>query len=94
MPTNDEIKQKLKRENPARVWELDEPALTNALDEARADTAKQIFKELDKFILEHDNGNSENLEDFIFQSLEYSDKDEEEIAKEDYLELKKKYKVD
>ena len=47
MPTNDEIKQKLKRENPARVWELDEPALTNALDEARADTAKQIFKELD-----------------------------------------------
>ena len=62
--------------------------------EARADTAKQIFSELNKFILEHDNGNSENLEDFIFQSLEYSDKDEEEIAKEDYLEIKKKYKVD
>ena len=52
MPTNDEIKQKLKRENPARVWELDEPALTNALDEARADTAKQIFKELDKILAE------------------------------------------
>lgn len=63
------------------------------LDEARSATAKQIFSELDKFIIEHDNGNSKNLEDFIFQSLEYNDIDEEEIAKEDYLAFKKKYGI-
>ena len=50
MSTDDEIKKELQKENPDRVWEFDEPALTNALNKARADTANQIFAELDPII--------------------------------------------
>ncbi len=85
----EEYKRRLGIGEPINYIELNE-----MLEKARSDTTKQIFEELDNFIVEHDNGNSKNLEDFILQSLEYSDKDEVEIAKEDYLTLKNKYKVD
>ena len=41
MPTNEEIIEELKEENTGRVWEFDEPALTKALNKARAEGYKQ-----------------------------------------------------
>ena len=41
MSTDDEIKKELQKENPDRVWEFDEPALTNALNKAHAEGYKQ-----------------------------------------------------
>ena len=55
MPTNEEIIEELKEENTGRVWEFDEPALTKALNKARASTAKQIFAELEAIKDEYNN---------------------------------------
>ena len=45
MATNDEIIKELQREKPDRIWESNEPALTNALNKARADGYKEGYKE-------------------------------------------------
>jgi hypothetical protein len=44
MKTNEDIIKELKKEKPDRIWEFDEPALTNALNKVRVDTAKQLVK--------------------------------------------------
>ena len=44
MPTNEEIIEELKEENTGRVWEFDEPALTKALNKARAEGYKEGYK--------------------------------------------------
>ena len=60
MTTNENIIRELKMENPNRVWEFDEPELTNALNKARADERKRIIKIFDEIWAEEgkniDNG--------------------------------------
>ena len=40
-PTIDEIKKELQRENPDRIWDFDDTALTEALNKAKAEGYKQ-----------------------------------------------------
>ena len=89
MPTNDEIIVKLLQ----KVLSKDEKdhirhstfiAFVQMLNEARSDTAKRIFEELDKIMNRHLN--SSPIEDI--------DTADELRLEEDYLTLKRKYKVD
>ena len=51
-PTIDEIKKELQRENPDRIWDFDDPALTNALNKAQAEGYKQGQKDATNRIFE------------------------------------------
>ena len=86
MPTNDEIINNMKRSKLTIAEQL--PIMLkearSMLKEARSDTTKQIFKEIDKIMNRHLN--SSPIEDI--------DTADELRLEEDYLTLKRKYKVD
>ena len=95
---NDEIKQKASE----KEWDYSASFKDKAddyenylMNEARADTAKQIFKELgnDNYLMNEARADTANQ---IFADLEKNDTGYGDIvlAKEELQALKKKYKVD
>ena len=85
MTTNDEIKKKYQDEEKGIYYSFNTTKVIDTmLNEARADTAQQIFKELDKIVCKNHKGSA------TFGIAKNMDV----IHVEDYEALKKKHNIE